>query len=330
MAMDTGNLSDAVKTLYERRLLTRALPRLIHGRFGMQATWKGYGSYEVRRWESLAVVTSTLTEGTTPNEHAGPTITTTTLTPDWYGAWVKYTDKLIMTAFDPVVSETSKLLGEQAGLSVDTVVRNALTDNATKDYSGGATSRTTIDKTNDIIAFVDFIQAVATLEANNARPVEGPYYVVIIHPHTWATLVQDSTFMTLFTREGGASVRSGYIGTILNCAIYITSNAREYVDGGQNSTEDIYSMLFIGAESHALAGLTGLFPNMSPDSGGETVRGGMTGQDVKSVEIVMFGLGETGFDPLKQRGTIGWKCAHVESVLNSSWIIDLEHANDFS
>jgi hypothetical protein len=48
------------------------------------------------------------------------------------------------------------------------------------------------------------------------------------------------------------------------------------------------------------------------------------------VEVIMFGLGETGFDPLKQRGTVGWKTTHVDQVLNSNWIRDLEHANDFS
>lgn len=41
-------LSDAIKTQYERRLLTRAVPRLIHGRFGMNARLNKYGSYELR------------------------------------------------------------------------------------------------------------------------------------------------------------------------------------------------------------------------------------------------------------------------------------------
>jgi len=331
MAADTASLSSAIKTLYERRLLTRALPRLVHGRFGQKPRWKGYGAYEVRRWESLSLVSSTLTEGNTPLEHAAPTITVITMTPEWYGAYIKYTDKLVMTSFDPAVSEISALLGEQAGLSIDTIIRNALTAGATKDYAGGATSRATIDKTNDIIAFVDFIQNVAELENQNTRPVEGPFYVVIMHPHTWATLMQDTTFVTLFTREGGESLRSGFVGTILNCKLYVTSNAREYVDAGQNSVEDVYSMLFIGREAYACAGLSGLAPNLASDSGGPQVRGGMTGQrGLNVVEIIMFGLGETGFDPLRQRGTVAWKTTHVDQILQGNWIRDLEHANDFS
>jgi N4-gp56 family major capsid protein len=331
MAGTTESLSDTVKTLYERRLLTRALPRLVHGRFGQKPRWKGYGSYEVRRWASLDIVSDTLDEGNTPNEHAAPTITVVTMTPSWYGAWIKYTDKLVMTAFDPAVSEISALLGEQAGLSVDTLVRNAITANATKDYAGSATSRATLDKANDLVTFEDIVQNVAELETQNARPLEGPFYIVIMHPHTWATLMQDATFVTLFTREGGGSIRSGFVGTILNLKLYVTSNAREYVDGGQNSTEDVYSMLFIGREAYASAGLSGLAPNLAADSGGPQVRGGMTGQrGLNVVDIIMFGLGETGFDPLRQRGTVGWKTTHVDQILNSNWIRDLEHLNDFS
>ena len=330
LGITTENLSDAIKTLYERRLLTRALPRLIHGRFGQVARWKGFGSYEVRRWNAFDLVNESLDEGNEPAETNAPTITVITMTPAWYGAYVRYTDKMILTSFDPAISEVSALLGEQAGLSIDTLVRNSLTDGATTDFAGAATARGNVDLTNDIIAFVDIVQNVAELEAQNARPVDGPYYIAICHPHTWATLMQDSTFVTLFTREGGASLRSGYVGSILNVRFYVSSNAREYVDEGQGSTVDVYDMLFIGREAYAVAGLTGLVPNYNVDSGSEQVRGGMTGSKVKSVDIIVKGLGETGFDPLNRRGTVGWKCTHTLNILNANWIRNLEHANDFS
>lgn len=328
MAANTSNLSNTIKTMYERRLLARALPRLVHGKFGQVARWKGYGSYEVRRWESLGLVSVPLSEGNTPAEHAAPSITIITMTPVWYGAWIEYTDKLTLTNFDPAVSEITGLLGEQAGLSIDTLVRNALTDGATTDFAGAATTRATIDSTNDVIAFVDFIQNVAELEASNARAIDGPYYIAILHPHTWATLMQDSTFVTLFTREGGANIRSGYVGIILNVKLYISSNARTY---SGTACTTVYDMLFIGKEAYAVAGLTGLVPNYNMDSGGEQVRGGKTAQShANIVKIITKGLGETGFDPLEQRGTVGWKATHTLNILNSSWIRNLEHANDFS
>lgn len=328
--LNTSSLSTAIKTLYERRLLTRAQQRLTHGRFGRQATFKGYGDYELRRWENLGIVTTALTEGGTPNESAAPTISTVTFDPAWYGSWVGYTDQVDLESYDPVISEIVALQGYQAGLSMDTLVRNTITAGATKRYSGGATTRATLDTSNDIIQFVDFIQAVAVLEAEAARGVEGDMYAVLIHPHTWCTLMQDSVFVTLFTREGGASLRSGSIGTILNCRLYITSNAREYVDAGENSTEDVYSMLFIGEEAFGLAGVTGLMTNFGADAAGDHVRGELTGSTVNAVDIIVKGIGEGGFDPLNQRGTSGWKVTHDCQILQILWIVDLEHVNDFS
>ena len=125
-------------------------------------------------------------------------------------------------------------------------------------------------------------------------------------------------------------MRSGYVGSILNVRFFVSSNAREYVNEGQGSTVDVYDMLFIGREAYALAGLSGLVPNYNVDSGGPQVRGGMTGSKVNSVEIIVRGLGETGFDPLKRRGTVGWLCTHTLNILQSNWIRNLEHANDFS
>jgi len=75
------NLADTLFTMYEKRLLPRALPRLVHGRWGREATWDKYGDYSLRRFESMSAVTSPLGEGSTPAEASAPTVTTITLDP---------------------------------------------------------------------------------------------------------------------------------------------------------------------------------------------------------------------------------------------------------
>lgn len=146
--------------------------------------------------------------------------------------------------------------------------------------------------------------------------------------YSFAELMQDTTFVTLFTREGGDSIRQGRMGTILRCAIYVSSNARYYDNGGSGSV-DVFSMLFIGKESYGVCGMSGLIPNYTAgDSGGEYSNN--TGRAVGPVSIIMKGLGETGLDPLNQRGTIGWKATHDDTILNSAWIVDLEHATSYS
>lgn len=326
-----ASLSNSLKTLFERKLLTRLLPRLVHGKFGKQATFKGYNQYELRRWESLDAVTSALgTTGNTPSEGQAPTITVVTLTPEWYGSWVGFTEDIDLTSYDPVVDELSGLLGEQAGLSFDTLVRNDLTGNFTADFSGGATARGEIDNVNDIISFVDYIQNVAALEANDVPGFDGDAYPVILHPHSWSSLMQDSTFVTLFTREGGGALRTGKIGSILNTDIYISSNARIYSAAGQNS-EDVYTALFIGRESYGMAGITGFAPDLMEDSNPPQNRGGMTGQEVRPVDLIVHPPGSAGSaDPMNQRGSVAWKGSHDLEILDSSRGRVLEHATDFS
>jgi hypothetical protein len=58
--------ADAVKVQYETRLLTRALPRLVHGKFGSKATISKHGSKELRKYGSMSVISSSLQEGVTP------------------------------------------------------------------------------------------------------------------------------------------------------------------------------------------------------------------------------------------------------------------------
>lgn len=317
--------SDAVKALYERRLLTRALPRLIHGKHISQARMNQFGSYEVRKYAGLSAVTSALTEGNTPNEQSSPVVSTATITPSWYGAWLGFTDKLIMTAFDPILSEFSAILGEQAGLSIDTILRDALVAAATASYAGGATTTATVDATNDKIGFSDVIGEVANLDNVNAMPLEGDSYWVPMHPFTWLTLMQDSMFATLITREGGQSYRSGVLMPALRCRFYVTSNAYVNSSAGTGSI-DVYTTLFMGQEAYGAAGIASLIPNLNLDAGGGELATQTGRPQARPVELIINDLGATGFDPLKQRGTLGWKMTHGGAVLNAVWIRGLQHA----
>ncbi len=321
--------ASAVKTSYERRLLTRALPRLIHTRFGDQARVnRGFGTLEFRKYAGLSAVTTALDEGNTPNSQLAPSLSSITITPLWYGAWLGFTDKIDMVAFDPLVSEMSAILGEQAGLSIDTLTRNTLVAGATDDFSNGVAARANL-AAGDKIAYADFLVQIAELEAGNARPVDGRYKV-IIHPYTWATLMQDTTFVTLFAREANSAIRSGLVGTLLNCDIYVSSNAASYTLAGSGSAYTVYSALFIGAESYGVYGMGDLTPNFNMDGSGAEYKN-MTGMKVKPVNIIIKDLGSAGTaDPLNQRGTLAWKCAHIAKILNSAWIRDLEHINDMS
>jgi len=325
--LNLTNFADAIKVQYERRLLTRALPRLVHGRWLTMARLNKVGSYELRKYGSLSAISDTLTSGVTPEENAAPALSTVTISPSFYGAWLGYTDLMDLEMFDPYISEVSGILGEQAGLSADTIIRDYIIANGTIDYSNGKSAVASLDAPTDNISYRDFLIQMAAFEASNVPSISGPT-PVIIHPHSYATLMLDPVFVNLFTKESDP-LRSGYVGKLLNYEFYITSNAYELADAGVGSTTDIYAMIFLGPESFGAVGFAGTFPNLGGDGGDKEYTG--TGKKVSPVEIIGKPIGSGGTnDPLNQRGTLGWKMNLGLGVMNADWTRVVKHTNIFS
>lgn len=329
--MNTTTLSDAIKTFYEKRLLMRAIPRYVHGRWAMKARINKYGSWEARKYGALSANTTALVEGTTPAETSSPTPTLVTMTPAFYGTWMGFSDLVELETYDPIISEMSGILGEQAGLSADTIVRDELNTYATIDYSGGQSAVTTLDSPSHDISYKDVIEQYAALEASSALPSDGEDFIVIIHPHTWASLMLDPTFVNMFVQEApNSAIRSGYVGRLLRMKFFVSSNAKEWADAGVGSTTDVYSALFIGRESYAILGLAGIEEPKDVDNQNDMGKV-LTGQKIKPVEIILKPVGSAGAsDPLNQRGSLAWKMTLTPEVLNSDWIRCLKHTNAFS
>jgi N4-gp56 family major capsid protein len=151
------------------------------------------------------------------------------------------------------------------------------------------------------------------------------------HPYTWATLMQDPVFVALFVRaqpNSGSPIRTGYMGSLLRCNIYVGSNVRSYSTATADS-KTAYSMTFFGAEAYGMAGVGSLVPDYQGGFGAGEYDNN-SGKGVKPVEIIVKALGETGLDPLNQRGTVGWKATHVAAILQILSLVDLEHATVFS
>jgi N4-gp56 family major capsid protein len=329
--LNKTTMADAIKTGYDTRLLERALPRLIHSRWARKATISKFGDWEIRKYGSLSAVTSPLGESSTPGEQSAPSISTVTLDPSYYGAWIGYGDEVDLEAFDPILSETSGILGEQAGLSVDTLSRNALISGLTAAYSGGQTAIGNLDSPQHDLDFKDLAKNLGTLEAANARPFDNGRFVILLHPHTYWSLMNDTVFVNLFTEEAGDSsaLRSGYMGHLVNCDIYVSSIVYEDADAGVGGTTDVYSAIILGQDAFAVAGMASLMPS-EVDMGGDNVRN-MTGKPVKPVNMIVKELGSGGTsDPLNQRGSIGWKVSHDLEILDSSRGINLYHTNMYS
>ena len=126
-ASSGNNLSAEMKTFYDMTLIDEASAQLVHDQFGQKRPIpKGGGkTIEFRKFSSLPKAMTALTEGVTPD---GKTldVTSITATVAQYGDYITQSDVLELTALDNTILEATKLLGKQAGSTLDTVTRNVL------------------------------------------------------------------------------------------------------------------------------------------------------------------------------------------------------------
>ena len=135
----TGNdLSPEMKTFYEKRLLDNAEPNLVHDQFADKypIPKNGGKTIEFRKYSPLGKATTPITEGVTPDGNK-LNVTAITATISQYGDWIQLSDLLDMTAIDNNVVQSTKLLGSQAGRTLDTVSREVLAGGTNVIYAQG-------------------------------------------------------------------------------------------------------------------------------------------------------------------------------------------------
>ena len=197
------DLSPEMKTFYDKTLLMDAKPKLVHMQFGQKRPIpKGNGkTIEFRKFSSLPKATTPLTEGVTP-EGSNLNVTAITATVNQYGDYICQSDVLELTAIDNTIVEATKILGNQAGLTLDTIVRNELVGGTNVIYApkiadgveSPVTSRANLDATAKLTPDVVF-KAVTQLRAMNAPTINGDY-IAIIHPHVAYDLMRHELYHT--------------------------------------------------------------------------------------------------------------------------------------
>ena len=120
-------LSPEMKTFYDMTLIDEAEASLVHDQFAQKRPIPANGgkNIEFRKFASLPKAMTPLTEGVTPDGKS-LTVTAITATVAQYGDYITQSDVLELTSIDNTIVEATKLLGRQAGLTLDTVTRNVL------------------------------------------------------------------------------------------------------------------------------------------------------------------------------------------------------------
>ena len=296
-------LSAEMKTFYDMTLIDEAQAALVHDQFGQKRPIpKGGGkTIEFRKFAALAKATTPLTEGVTPDGKSLE-VTTITATINQYGDYITLSDVLELTALDNVVLETTKLLGRQAGLTLDTIVRNVLQSGTNVTYcpkigTNGAetavTSRDGLDNTCQLTVKV-VQQVVAKLRAQNA-PTIGGKYVAIIHPYVAYDLMRDPEWIDAHKYAKPDNLYEGEIGEVAGVRFVQTSEAKIY-EGG------VFGSLFFGEGAYGVTEISG---------------GGL--------QTIVKQKGSAGTaDPLNQRSSVGWSAIKTAELLIPQYLVRVE------
>ena len=309
----TTELSAEMKTFYDKTLITLASPYLVHDQFGQKRDIPKNGGkiIEFRKFSALPKALTPLTEGVTPNGKK-LSASTVTSTVEQYGDYIEQTDVLELTAVDNTIVEATKQLAAQAGLTMDTIVRNELVGGYNVMYvprvvdgvENVVNARNVIDKTA-LLRVEDVFKAAARLKAMNAPKIDG-YYVGIIHPYVAYDLMQKAgnQWMEVQKYTTPENMLTGEIGCIGGVRFVETTEAKIW-EAGSNACA-VFATLIMGADAYGVTSVAG---------------GG--------IEHIVKQKGY-GDDPLNQRSSIGWKGLKTAKRLVEEYIIRIESGSTFS
>lgn len=309
------DLSPEMKTFYDKTLLINAKPKLVFMQFGQKRNIpKGSGkTIEFRKFSSLPKATTPLTEGVTP-EGSNLNVTAITATVNQYGDYICQSDVLELTAIDNTIVEATKILGDQAGITLDTIVRNELVGGTNVIYAPKiadsvettVTSRANLDATAKLTPDVVF-KASTQLRAMNAPTINGDY-IAVIHPHVAYDLMRNKEWIDVHKYATPETIYEGEIGKLGKCRFIDSTEAKIWTGSGCPSGLAVYATLFFGDNAY----------------GTTEVEGGGLQHIVKQK-----GSGGTS-DPLDQRSSVGWKALMTAKRLAEEFMVRVESCSAYS
>ena len=305
-ATGTGNdLSAEMKVFYSDYLIDNAKANLVHDQFGQKhpIPKNGGKTIEFRKYSPFAKALTPITEGVTPN---GNKLNTSTITAEiaQYGDYVELSDVLLLTAIDNNLVEATKLLGNQAGETLDTITREVLVGGTNVQFAGGVSARSALAAENKLTVDECF-KAARFLKTQKAKKIGG-YYVAIIHPDVAYDLMRDEAWVNANQYAGSTNLFEGEIGRVAGIRFVETTEAKIFADAGA-SGKDVYATLVLGENAYGVTEVEG---------------GGL--------QHIVKQLGSAGTaDPLNQRATVGWKAIKTAERLVEGFMIRIESCSTF-
>lgn len=282
-----NELSAENAEIYDREMYDRLIPELQWYKYGKKKKLpKNSGdTVSIRRFENLATSTTAITEGVIP-DGTDLQVVKRSATVQEYGNYALTTEKLDMVGLDDTISEVSELMGENAGQSIDEIVRDIVCAGTNIQYANGVLSRVTVA---DKITYLDILKMARTMKVNKVKKIKMPDgdmgYIWFVDPYVAYDIKQLTEYQEFNKNQNSKILRDGIIAKLAGIYFIEIDNGKVFAGAGA-AAADVHASICIGRDAY-----------MIPDIKGSS-----------KPKMIVKAAGSAGTsDPLNQIASIGWK-----------------------
>ncbi len=300
-------LTSPMQIFYDRVFLDRAKIELRHD-FGAQVRNIPMNSGKTvyfTRFTPLPVITTALSEAANPTA-VDMTAATVSATLADYGTYTTVGSLYSMTSIEEGLKEHIEVHGQNAGESIDQLIRAELVSGATTQIPATALALSTIH-TSDSLSGLEIRRAVRTLKNNKAQKFEGGVFRGIIGPYTAMDLMGNSEWLDAHRYTTSDAIERGVVGKLHGVEFVETNNQHYTLTAGFSSSAtnvaNVYSNFIFGKNAYGVINLG----------------------SITAPKVYVKNPGSSSTDnPLDQFSTVGWKMPFAVKTLNSNWLINLK------
>ncbi len=326
-----GDITPRTAGYAAAQLLERGQYLLVTERFGQAKPLpkKHTKTIIFRRYESLARATSPLAEGVPPTGQR-LTYTDIQVTLQQYGDKVEITDVIMDTHEDPVLAETTELVGEQVAETTEILRIAVMRAGTNVFYANGVASRATVDSPplrgdfRKICRFLSKmkgreISSIVKASAQISTEPVAPAFFALAHTDLDADFRTIDGFVPVEQYSNADRSLPGEVGKLERVRIILTPLFEPWLAAGVAGTTylsnglapgsslaaDVYPIIVTAKNSY------GIVP--------------LQGEGAVKPMVVNPGTPTVG-NELGQIGFVSWIMWQASLILNQTWLVRLEAA----